>query len=55
MGLHRLSLKTPDLQAKLTKSGYDVSPSTPAELGLLVKNDLAKWVKVVQSAGMKRD
>ncbi len=48
-------LKTPDLQAKLTKSGYDVSPSTPAELGLLVKNDLAKWVKVVQSAGMKRD
>lgn len=48
-------LKSPDIQAKLTKSGYDVSPSTAAELGQLVKNDLAKWVKVVQSSGMKRD
>lgn len=48
-------LKTPEVSGKLSQQGYDVTPSTPAELGQLVKSDLAKWAKVVQAAGMKRE
>jgi tripartite-type tricarboxylate transporter receptor subunit TctC len=46
-------LKTPEVSGKLTQQGYDPTPSTPAELGQLVKTDLAKWAKVVQASGMK--
>lgn len=35
--------------------GADVEPSTPAQLGDLVKSDLAKWKKVVQTANIKAD
>lgn len=48
-------LKMPDVSGKLTQQGYDPTPSTPAELGQMVKIDLAKWAKVVLAAGMKRE
>jgi tripartite-type tricarboxylate transporter receptor subunit TctC len=33
--------------------GLDPTPSTPSELGALVKADLAKWAKVIKAAGIK--
>jgi tripartite-type tricarboxylate transporter receptor subunit TctC len=33
--------------------GLDVTSSTPAELGALVKTELAKWAKVIKAAGIK--
>jgi len=47
--------KTPDVSGKLVQQGYDPTPATPAELAQIVKTDLAKWAKVVQSAGMKKE
>ncbi len=33
--------------------GLDATPSTPAELGQLVKTELVKWAKLIKSAGIK--
>ena len=33
--------------------GLDATPSTPHELGELVKTELAKWSKVIKAAGIK--
>lgn len=49
----RRGLDLPEARAVMEKQGLDVTPSTPAELGALVKNDLAKWAKVIKAAGIK--
>lgn len=49
----RRGLDLPEAKAVMEKQGLDVTPSTPAELGALVKNDLAKWAKVIKAAGIK--
>jgi len=33
--------------------GLDATPSTPQELGELVRAELPKWAKVIKSAGIK--
>lgn len=49
----RRGLDLPEAKAVMEKQGLEVTPSTPAELGALVKNDLAKWAKVIKAAGIK--
>jgi len=49
------ALRQPDVHKRLTNSGYDPAPSSPAELGRLLKADLAKWGKVVKAAGVKAE
>ena len=46
-------LKMPDVVASLQKQGLDASPCTPEELDLFMKEDIAKWAKVVKSAGIQ--
>jgi len=46
-------LKVPEVHTRLTNAGYDPMPSSPAELAEVLKTDLAKWIKVVKSAGLK--
>jgi tripartite-type tricarboxylate transporter receptor subunit TctC len=39
-----------EIEKRIEDHGADVQSSTPAELGVLVKNELAKWKSVVQRA-----
>jgi tripartite-type tricarboxylate transporter receptor subunit TctC len=48
-----LIAKDPDLRAKFAKLGLDVVGNSPAELGAQIKSDIAKWAKVIKSAGIK--
>ncbi len=51
----RRSLGNEAVKAKLQASGAEVSPSTPAELATLLKNDSAKWARVVKAKNIKPD
>jgi len=45
----------PDIREKLTAQGLDLAPVPPAKLGALVKDELAKWVKIVKASGAQLD
>lgn len=45
----------PDVREKLTAQGLDLTPVPPARLGALVKDELAKWVKIVKASGAQLD
>jgi len=47
------ALKTPFLQQQLSQQGLEHGSSTPEELGALLRADIAKWAKIIKSAGIK--
>jgi tripartite-type tricarboxylate transporter receptor subunit TctC len=47
------ALKDPDIHGKLMKSGATPAATSPAEFGALLKNELARWGKVVRDKGIK--
>jgi len=49
------ALKAEDLKKKLGEQGVDIAGSTPEQLGKLVRDDIAKWGKVVKESGAKVD
>lgn len=51
----RRTLNSDAVKTKLLASGAEPAPSTPAELATLLKNDSAKWAKVVRSKNVKAD
>jgi tripartite-type tricarboxylate transporter receptor subunit TctC len=51
--LVRQGLAQPESKAIMDAQGLDAAPSTPEELGQLVKSELAKWAKVIKAAGIK--
>jgi len=44
-----------DIEKRIEEHGADVQSSTPAQLGALVKSELAKWKSVVQRAKLTAD
>lgn len=46
-------LKDPDMRAKLAQLGLDPVGNSPAELGAIIRSDIAKWAKVIKDAGIK--
>jgi tripartite-type tricarboxylate transporter receptor subunit TctC len=44
-----------DTVARIEAQGADVQTSTPEELKTLVRDDLAKWRRVVQQAKLSAD
>ena len=53
--LHQDTLKVlaqPDIRARFTQLGLDTVGNTPAELGAIIKSDIAKWSKVIKEAGI---
>jgi tripartite-type tricarboxylate transporter receptor subunit TctC len=46
------ALATPDMRAQLAKVGVNAESSTPEQLGSLLRSDVAKWAKIIQSAGI---
>lgn len=48
-------LTSPELQAVLAKQGLSTLGGSPKDLAELTRGDLAKWSRVVKSAGIKAD
>ena len=46
-------LQLPDVKERLLSSGYVAAPSTPQEFTQLLRDELAKWQKVVKASGVK--
>jgi len=46
-------LTAPDIKARLTNDGSEVVASTPEAFGGHIRSELAKWEKVIRSAGIK--
>jgi tripartite-type tricarboxylate transporter receptor subunit TctC len=47
------ALNSPDLKARLTNDGADPVGNTPEQYTAFVQNEIAKWGKVIKSAGLK--
>ncbi len=47
------ALKLPDVREKYAADGIDVGGGTPQEFGTLIRADIAKWAKVIKTAGIK--
>ena len=46
-------LKLPAIRNRLMATGVEPGGTTPEELGTKIKNDIAKWAKVIRQAGIK--
>jgi tripartite-type tricarboxylate transporter receptor subunit TctC len=51
--LVKQSLASAEAKSVMQAQGLDATPSTPEELGALVKSELVKWAKVIAAAGIK--
>jgi tripartite-type tricarboxylate transporter receptor subunit TctC len=49
------TLHMPEIRDRLVQSSIDVAPSTRDELAAFIKDEIAKWKKVAQSAGISLD
>jgi tripartite-type tricarboxylate transporter receptor subunit TctC len=48
-------LNSPDLKAKLGPQGIELATSSPADFARFVREDNAKWGKIIKEAGIKGD
>ena len=48
-------LQNPDLRAKMVAQGYEVTPSTPKEMGDYMHSETTRWAQVVKSSGANAD
>jgi len=46
------ALAMPDMREILAQTGVDAESSTPAQLGQLLRSDVAKWAKIIKAAGI---
>ena len=46
-------LATPEAKAILANDGAEAAPSTPQEFGKTIENEIRKWTKVVNAAGIR--
>jgi len=49
----RAALVLPEVQRRLTEAGNVATPSTPDELRRKVEDDVARWSRVIETAGIK--
>jgi tripartite-type tricarboxylate transporter receptor subunit TctC len=47
------ALAMQDVRDRMVPAGMDAAPSTPAQFGNFVKNDIAKYAKIVKDAHLK--
>ena len=48
-------MSRPDVREKLTAQGLDLTPVPTSKLATLLKEELAKWVKIVKASGAQLD
>jgi tripartite-type tricarboxylate transporter receptor subunit TctC len=53
--LAKQAMELPESRSVLDAQGLELSLSTPAELGGLVKTELGKWAKVIKAAGIRAE
>ena len=46
------AIEMPDLRQQLARAGLNPESSTPDELGRILRDDTAKWAKVIKAAGI---
>ncbi|MBI4192559.1 MAG: tripartite tricarboxylate transporter substrate binding protein [Betaproteobacteria bacterium] len=46
-------LQLPDMEERLINGGFDPEPSTPQQFAQLLKEDVARWQKVVKATGIR--
>ncbi len=46
-------MQLPEVKEAFFKQGYDAVPTTPEEFAKLIRDDFAKWKKVVSASGMQ--
>jgi tripartite-type tricarboxylate transporter receptor subunit TctC len=51
----RAALADPDIKAKLVKVGAVPAASTPEEFGQFLRDELARWGKVIRERGIKEE
>lgn len=49
------ALKDPELQKKLGAQGADIAGSTPEQFGKLIRDDIARWGRIVKDSGARID
>jgi tripartite-type tricarboxylate transporter receptor subunit TctC len=49
------ALQAPDLQKRLGDQGADVAGSSPEQFGKLIRDDIARWGRIVKESGAKVD
>ena len=49
----RKILGEPEVRAQLLGQSIEASPTTPEEFGEFIRNDMAKWQRVVKASGIK--
>ena len=49
------TMTKPDVREKLTAQGLDLTPVPPAKLSALLKEELAKWARIVKVSGAQLD
>jgi tripartite-type tricarboxylate transporter receptor subunit TctC len=45
-------LNTPEMRETLSSQGLEPVTSTPEQFGALIQADLARWAKVIRTAGI---
>ena len=49
------ALETPEVKEKMLRQGAVATPRTPEQFGEFIRNEVAKWSKVVKASGAKVD
>jgi len=49
------ALREPDVEKSLVASGFRITGGTPQRFDERIRNDLARWNKVVAAAGVRPD
>jgi tripartite-type tricarboxylate transporter receptor subunit TctC len=49
------ALNSPEIKSRLAAEGAEVVGDTPEQFGAVLKNDVAKWAKVIKASGIKVD
>jgi tripartite-type tricarboxylate transporter receptor subunit TctC len=49
------ALNSPDVKERMAQQGFDVVASSPQQYATFQRNEIERWKKVVQDAGVKAD
>src|SRR3954470_5322362 len=49
------ALRSPEVSERMNQIGFDVVASSPTEFGKFMREELARWTRVVQKGGIKPD
>jgi len=49
------AIRMPDAKEKLSGQGFDIQGSTPEQFAAVIRNDIAKYAKVIRQAGIREN